>query len=177
MRAWYPAGPLIAVDVLSVDGAGTAVHPQRFAHSSHFDPKHPTKEIVFPDDNSLSGITGMLDAAGTAVVNIVLHIFDEDPKAPAMQLGPDGGQTPYSFLRSDLPPKAEIVGLFLEMGPNGLRKIAPICEVPGPPKPVLVELDGVRWMNFTEPPCPNQDLTSVQLAAEGGYGTQVPPKS
>jgi hypothetical protein len=177
MRAWYPAGPLIAVDVLSVDGAGTAVHPQRFAHSSHFDPKHPTKEIVFPDDNSLSGITGMLDAAGTAVVNIVLHMFDEDPKAPAMQLGPDGGQTPYSFLRSDLPPKAEIVGLFLEMGPNGLRKIAPICEVPGPPKPVLVELDGVRWTNFTEPPCPNQDLTSVQLAAEGGYGTQVPPKS
>jgi hypothetical protein len=176
MRAWCPAGPITALQVLAEDASGAEANSTVWGDTGHL--SAPSQEIVLDTDDLLIGITGHYGMANTgaldSITNLVLHTADEAPNDPEKLLGPAGGATAFSFMPDDLPIGADIVGLQWGVVAYAISYVGVICEAPGPPDPALLDLD-LRWTDYPGKPFPVQDYSAVPKYE--GFGTDVPPIS
>ena len=135
MRAWCPAGPITALQILAEDASGEEANSVVWGNTGHL--PAPSQEIVLDKDDLLIGITGYYGQPKNlgieTVTNLVLHTADEAPGDPEKLLGPKEGGTDFAFMPDDLPIGADIIGLQWGIGALIITYVGLICEVPGPP--------------------------------------------
>jgi hypothetical protein len=155
------------LQVLAVDQAGASANSPVFGKAST---TNPTTEIALDASDILIGITGKF---GQYIDNIVLHTNNDDPSAPPKRLGHDGGPIAYSMLEANLPIGADIVGIYGSVSNDNISSIGLVCQVPGPPAPLLLD-QHLKWLDSTAKKYPVPD-DSVGPAGDS-VGTDVPPQ-